>query len=136
VISLKEGYSFRDLDGVKSISEAYGLGKDQSKQQEGQSRMNAVCADDLATLIYILRTTGTPKAVMLSHNNIVSNVLGSEERVPLSEGDKALSFLPICHIFERMVVYLYQYCGISIHFAESIDKMSDNLKEVRPHVMT
>ncbi|HLV63543.1 AMP-dependent synthetase/ligase [Galbibacter sp.] len=136
VPSLKEVYSFRELEGVKSLKEVYTLGEDQSNQHEVQSRMDAVSTEDLATLIYTSGTTGKPKAVMLSHNNIVSNVLGSEERVPLTTGDKALSFLPICHIFERMVVYLYQYCGISIHFAESIDKMSDNLKEVKPHVMT
>ena len=136
VPSLKEVYSFRELEGVKSLKEVYTLGEDQSNQHEVQSRMDAVSTEDLATLIYTSGTTGKPKAVMLSHNNIVSNVLGSEERVPLTTGDKALSFLPICHIFERMVIYLYQYCGISIHFAESIDKMSDNLKEVKPHVMT
>ena len=74
---------------------------------------------------------------MLSHGNIVSNVLASEKRVPLKFGEtKALSFLPVCHIFERMILYLYQYCGVEIHFAESIEKMSDNLKEVQPNVMT
>src|SRR5690606_14086927 len=136
VPELKEVYGLNDLKGVSSLSEVFKLGEDISTQQEVESRKNAVSADDLATLIYTSGTTGKPKAVMLSHNNIVSNVLGSEERVPLVSGDKALSFLPICHIFERMVVYLYQYCGISIHFAESIDKMSENLKEVKPHVMT
>lgn len=136
VPKLKEVYAFRDVEGVKSLSEIFDLGEDPENQSEVESRKNAVAADDLATLIYTSGTTGKPKAVMLSHNNIVSNVLGSEARVPLVSGDKALSFLPICHIFERMVVYLYQYCGISIHFAESIDKMSDNLKEVKPQVMT
>ena len=74
---------------------------------------------------------------MLSHQNIVSDVLMSAPRVPLRAGDtRALSFLPICHIFERMLIYLYQYYGISIYFAESIEKISDNLKEVHPHVMS
>ena len=74
---------------------------------------------------------------MLSHGNIVSNVIASEKRVPLVSGEsQALSFLPICHIFERMILYLYQYCGVEIYFAESIEKMSDNLKEIKPHVMT
>lgn len=136
VPKLKEVYALREIEGVKSLSEIFDLGTDPDNQPEVESRKNAVTADDLATLIYTSGTTGKPKAVMLSHNNIVSNVLGSEARVPLVSGDKALSFLPICHIFERMVVYLYQYCGISIHFAESIDKMSDNLKEVKPQVMT
>jgi long-chain acyl-CoA synthetase len=74
---------------------------------------------------------------MLSHNNLVSNVLDSKKRVPFRYGkSKALSFLPICHVFERMILYLYIYCGVEIYFAESIEKMSDNLKEVGPNVMT
>ena len=74
---------------------------------------------------------------MLSHNNLVSNVLDSETRVPFNYGkSKALSFLPVCHVFERMILYLYQYCGVEIYFAESIEKMSDNLKEIKPNVMT
>jgi long-chain acyl-CoA synthetase len=74
---------------------------------------------------------------MLSHKNIVSNVLDSAERVPFERGEfVALSFLPVCHVFERMILYLYQYYSVSIHFAESIDKISDNLKEVKPHVIT
>lgn len=137
VPSLVEIYSFDRLEGVKHWTEILEAGKDQTNQQEVDRRKQAIKADDLATLIYTSGTTGRPKGVMLSHHNIVSNVLGSAERVPLNAGDsRALSFLPICHIFERMVVYLYQYYGISIFFAESIDKMSDNLKEVKPNVMT
>jgi long-chain acyl-CoA synthetase len=74
---------------------------------------------------------------MLSHKNIVSDVLMSEERVPFEKGNAiALSFLPVCHIYERMILYIYQYCGVSIYFAESIEKVSDNIKEVKPHVIT
>ena len=72
---------------------------------------------------------------MLSHKNIVSNVLSSRSRVPFADGAIALSFLPMCHIFERMIVYLYQYCGVSIYYGEGLDKISDNIKEVRPTVM-
>jgi long-chain acyl-CoA synthetase len=74
---------------------------------------------------------------MLSHNNIVSNVLDSAERIPFDEGTSvALSFLPICHIFERVILYIYQYYSVSIYFAESIDKLSDNIKEVKPTVFS
>jgi long-chain acyl-CoA synthetase len=74
---------------------------------------------------------------MLSHKNIVSNVLDSASRIPFEAGNsRALSFLPICHIFERMILYLYQYYGVSVYFGESIDKISDNLKEVKPNVIT
>lgn len=136
VPTLKEVYSFNEIKGCKNWMEILELGKDDTNQQEVEERKKNIGTDDLATIIYTSGTTGRPKGVMLTHNNIVSNVVDSEERVPLDSRDKALSFLPICHIFERMVVYLYQYCGIRIHFAESIEKISDNLKEVRPHVMT
>jgi long-chain acyl-CoA synthetase len=92
---------------------------------------------DLATIIYTSGTTGKPKGEMLSHNNIVSNVLDSANRIPFEEGkSRALSFLPICHIYERMVTYIYQFYGCSIYFGESIEKISDNIKEVSPTVMT
>ncbi|MEQ6122881.1 long-chain fatty acid--CoA ligase [Pseudotenacibaculum sp. MALMAid0570] len=134
---LKEVYTFDEISGEKNWKEVLELGEDNSNQNEVEERKNAVKKDDLATLIYTSGTTGRPKGVMLSHWNIVSNVIASEKRVPLDFGKAiALSFLPVCHIFERMILYLYQYCGVEIHFAESIDQMSDNLKEVRPHVMT
>ncbi|MGX7666247.1 AMP-dependent synthetase/ligase [Flavobacterium pedocola] len=137
VSSLLEVYSYNDIPGCKSWKEVLETGKDESNQNEVEERKNSITTTDLATIIYTSGTTGRPKGVMLTHQNIVSNVLLSAPRVPLREGDtRGLSFLPICHIFERMILYLYQYYGISIYFAESIEKMSDNLKEVKPHVMT
>ncbi|MHA7943797.1 AMP-dependent synthetase/ligase [Formosa sp. 3Alg 14/1] len=134
---LKGVYTFNDIPNEKSWKDILELGKDKSNQLEVESHKANVKPNDLATLIYTSGTTGTPKGVMLSHENIVSNVLNSEKRVPFDYGkSRALSFLPICHVFERMLLYLYQYCGVEIYFAESIDKMSDNLKEVHPHVMT
>ncbi len=137
ISTLKEIYSFDEIPGCKNWKELLELGADQSNQNEVEERKNSIQTDDLATLIYTSGTTGQPKGVMLSHKNIISNVLGSSNRVPFEVGQyKGLSFLPICHIFERMIVYLYQYYSVSIHFAESIEKISDNLKEVKPHVMT
>ena len=133
---LKGIYTFDSINGEHSWEEILQLGKDESNQQEVEACKNSVSPNDLATLIYTSGTTGRPKGVMLSHGNIVSNVLASEKRVPLKSDAKALSFLPVCHIFERMMLYLYQYCGVEIHFAESVEKMSDNLKEVQPNVMT
>ncbi|MCV6630371.1 MAG: long-chain fatty acid--CoA ligase [Flavobacteriaceae bacterium] len=136
VPTLQDVYTFDDIKGEKNWKELLDLGADDSNQDEVQKRMDAVEPSDLATLIYTSGTTGRPKGVMLTHNNVVSNVLSSEERVPMEAGDSCLSFLPCCHIFERMILYLYQYYGISIHFAEAIDKIKDNLVEVQPNVMT
>lgn len=134
---LKQVFTFDDIIGEKNWTEVLELGKDTSNQNEVEERKNAVTPSDLATIIYTSGTTGRPKGVMLSHNNVVSNVINSQKRVPLENGeDKALSFLPICHIFERMILYLYQYCGISIYFAESIGQLSENAQEVKPNVMT
>ena len=137
VPSLKEVYSYNDISGCKSWKEILELGADNANQDVVEDRKNNVTTTDLATIIYTSGTTGRPKGVMLTHQNIVSDVLMSAPRVPLRAGNtRALSFLPICHIFERMLTYLYQYYGISIYFAESIEKISDNLKEVKPHVMS
>jgi long-chain acyl-CoA synthetase len=135
--NLKDIFSYNTIDGCKNWLEILELGADETNQDVVEDRKNNVVTTDLATIIYTSGTTGKPKGVMLTHQNIVSDVLMSAPRVPLRVGDtRALSFLPICHIFERMLTYLYQYYGISIYFAESIEKISDNLKEVHPHVMS
>ncbi|NMH27349.1 AMP-dependent synthetase/ligase [Flavobacterium silvaticum] len=134
---LKEIYCFDDIIGCKNWEELLELGKDESNQYEVDARKDAIQTEDLATIIYTSGTTGQPKGVMLSHQNIVANVLGSEKRIPFNAGETiAMSFLPICHIYERMVVYLYQYYGVGIYFAESIEKISENINEVHPNVMT
>lgn len=134
---LKEVYCLDEIPGCANWSELLELGRDESNQSEVEARKAEITTKDLATIIYTSGTTGRPKGVMLSHENIVANVLGSEKRIPFDPGKtRAMSFLPICHIFERMVVYLYQYYGVAIYFAESIDKISENIQEVKPNVMT
>jgi long-chain acyl-CoA synthetase len=92
--------------------------------------------EDLATIIYTSGTTGNPKGVMLSHNNILSNVKGCVPRIPADQYSKVLTFLPACHVYERMLHYLYMYLGCSIHFAESLDTIGENIKEVHPQIFT
>lgn len=130
-------YSFDEIPGCANWSQIITAGKQALNDQELEIVKANVTPSDLASVIYTSGTTGTPKGVLLTHENIVSNVMGSENRVPFEKGKyTGLSFLPCCHIFERMILYLYQYLGVSIYFAESIDKISDNLQEVKPQVMT
>lgn len=95
---------------------------------------NSVLPEDLLTLIYTSGTTGTPKGVMLTHNNLLSNVQTCFPLIPVSSESRALSFLPLCHIYERMLSYLYMSAGISVYYAESVETVGDNLKEVKPHL--
>ena len=91
---------------------------------------------DLVTIIYTSGTTGNPKGVMLSHNNLLSNVYGCLPRIPADHTSKVLTFLPTCHVYERMLHYLYMFIGCSIHYAESLDTIGENIKEVQPEVFT
>ena len=141
VETLKGVFSFEKIDGTANWREVLDLGNNEATQNEVDDLSKAINSEDLATIIYTSGTTGKPKGVMLSHQNIVSNVLASNSRIPRVKGldyqdIKILSFLPICHIFERMLFYLYQYNGYSIYFAESIEKMGENIKEVQPHIMS
>ena len=137
VPSLKEVYCFDEIEGCKNWSKVLKLGEDDSIQEEVERRKDDVNELDLATIIYTSGTTGRPKGVMLSHKNIVSNAISSNLRLPMELGrSRSLSFLPVCHIYERMLLYMYQYCGVSIYFAESLETISENLNEIHPHVMS
>ena len=137
VPKLKEVYSFNEIIGCKNWAELLALGEDTSNQYLVEERKENVKPEELATIIYTSGTTGKPKGVMLSHNNIVSNVLDSSPRIPFEEGTSvALSLLPICHLFERVILYIYPYYSVSIYFAESIDKLSVNINEVKPTVFS
>ena len=141
VSTLKGVFTFDQVDGAPNWNEILDLGNDDATQNEVDDLSNSINSEDLATIIYTSGTTGRPKGVMLTHHNIVSNVLASDPRIPRVKGlqnsdIRILSFLPICHIFERMLFYLYQFNGYSLYFAESIEKMGDNIKEVKPHIMS
>ena len=134
---LKEVYSFDHIEGCKHYSELFETGRDLSLQPEVEKRKQEVKPDDLATIIYTSGTTGKPKGVMLTHNNITNNALDSTKRLPdIKKGTKVLSFLPLCHIFERVLIYIYQHAGTTVYYAESIDKIGENLREVKPELMS
>ena len=137
VDSLKNIYCFDKIDNCINWKELIDSGKENLNIGNIEIEKSKVKPNDLATIIYTSGTTGTPKGVMLSHNNIVSNVLSTSNRFPFEIGkDSALSFLPICHVFERVVLYSYLYNGLRVYFAESLETITDNLKEIKPEIMT
>ncbi len=131
---IKEIFSFTKLEGVRSIKDLLELGKSHSHEAELEARKAAIKSTDLATLIYTSGTTGNPKGVMLSHRNFISNVEATKNLCPFTREWRALSFLPLNHVYERMLSYLYISRGMSVYYAESLDKIGDNLKEVRPQM--
>lgn len=135
VPSVVDVFSFEHVPNCRHWKELLSAGAQQHFQQI-ETCAAKIGTEDLFTLIYTSGTTGTPKGVMLSHKNILSNVIASIPAMPPGEGLKALSFLPLNHIFERMITYLYLYKGIHINYAESLETIGDNLKEVQPHLFT
>lgn len=134
--SLKDVYTFNRIDGAKHWSEIVELGKKNRNEAQLNSIKNSIKSEDLATILYTSGTTGTPKGVMLSHANLLSNVWDSRKLIPVDNTGKALSFLPLNHVYERMLTYLYMFTGISIYYAESLETIGDNLKEVKPQVFS
>ena len=128
-------YSFDPVEGVSHWSELTDLGKGEDTAQLEQIK-STVQPEDLLTIIYTSGTTGNPKGVMLTHNNLVSNVNSTTPYVPVDNRHRALSFLPLCHIYERMLTSLYMKVGVSIYFAEGMEVIADNLREIKPHVFS
>ncbi|MBY0482889.1 MAG: long-chain fatty acid--CoA ligase [Chitinophagaceae bacterium] len=137
VASVKNIYCFDRLDGADHWSEVTKLANENSIQKVKDLKQQ-IPTNHLATIIYTSGTTGTPKGVMLSHKNIYTNVYFSKESFPFNDApeSKVLSFLPLNHIFEKMVTYIYLFSGISIYYAESLDTIGENLKEVQPDGFT
>ncbi|MBW6490433.1 MAG: long-chain fatty acid--CoA ligase [Lentimicrobium sp.] len=133
--SVKEVFTFNQREGFRNVYDLMDLGQKNPRAEEIQKIKKSIDTHDLATIIYTSGTTGNPKGVMLSHNNIISNFKAVSYIPTFGEEGKALSFLPLCHIYERMLNYLYQYLGISIYYAESLATITDNIKEIHPDMM-
>ena len=136
--TLEEVFTFEDVQGARHWTEVAKAGSD-AQQAELDARRDAVDPAQLATIIYTSGTTGLPKGVMLSHNNVASNVLIAKPRVPAVDPNldyRVLSFLPVCHIFERMLHYLYMYMGAQIHFGESLETIKEDLNHTQPIMFT
>jgi long-chain acyl-CoA synthetase len=133
--TIREIFTFNEVEGARHWTEVPELGQEADFEQITAVKKN-ISPEELVTIIYTSGTTGTPKGVMLSHHNIMSNVLACQPYLPVNKDAKALSFLPLNHIFERMVTYLYLTAGVPIYYAESMDTIADNLKEVKPTIFT
>jgi long-chain acyl-CoA synthetase len=129
-------YSYKPADGAKQLDDLIELGKANPRPEEVESIKAGITTDSLATLIYTSGTTGFPKGVMLSHKNILSNVMAVKHIFPVDETCKGLSYLPLCHVYERMDNYTYQYLGLSIYYAENMGTIADNIREVKPEIFT
>lgn len=135
VPSIKNIYSFETIKSAPHWKEILLLGRQEHFEQIN-SVSEKINGEDLFTIIYTSGTTGVPKGVMLSHRNILSNVMASIPVFPPGHHQRSLSFLPLNHIFERMVTYLYLFNNTAIFYAESLDTIADNLKEVQPNMFT
>jgi len=136
VAQLKDIYSFDEVEGVKSFSEIIDAGKMNSERlkDELEKIKDGILPEDLVTIIYTSGTTGNSKGVMLSHNNLVKNAITTSKAHHLTYGHRAVSFLPLCHVYERMVNYHFQYKGISVYYIENMGTISEVVKEIKPHI--
>jgi len=129
-------YTFNNLEGQKHYSELIALGKAHQNQEALDRAKEAVNPDDVATMIYTSGTTGNPKGVMLSHKNILSNVSAVYHIFPVDQYSKGVSYLPLCHVYERTNIYVYLFLGVSVYYAENMGTIAANIQEVKPHILT
>jgi len=134
--SLKEIYSIKPTNDLKLLSDLIEYGRANPNETLLREIKSSIQSNDCATLIYTSGTTGKQKGAMLSHRNLISNFLACSDIPPYGPECKTFSYLPLCHVYERMMNYLFQYMGYSIYYAESIATISDNIKEVQPQIMT
>lgn len=134
--SIEGVYSFRKIDEVKHLDELIDLGKSNPLPEQLKQIQDEIQPADIATLIYTSGTTGNPKGVMLSHRNIISNLLALYHIFPVDETSRCISYLPVSHVYERTNIYIYHYLGVSMYYAENMGTIADNLKEIQPHILT
>lgn len=134
--SLEGVYTFRKINEVKYLGDLIELGKLNRAPEKLAEIGNGIKSSDIATLIYTSGTTGNPKGVMLSHLNILSNVMALFHIFPVDETSRCISYLPVSHVYERTNIYIYHYLGVSIYYAENMGTIADNIKEIKPHILT
>jgi long-chain acyl-CoA synthetase len=130
---LKAVYSIESVEGIRNWKEILESGKNFRNPGELESIKKAILPEEMATIIYTSGTTGRPKGVMLSHNNFVTNFTALKEIPPLNKGNRVVSFLPLCHVYERTTGYVYQSLGVSVFYIQNLEELGDNIREIRPH---
>ncbi|MCK9618374.1 MAG: long-chain fatty acid--CoA ligase [Lentimicrobiaceae bacterium] len=135
--SIKGVFAFKETDGTTPYQECIELGKKSLNLPQLENIKSEIQSSDIATIIYTSGTTGRQKGVMLTHNNLISNFTASA-RIPyfLDHTSKTVSYLPLCHVYERMLNYVFQYLGMPVYYVESTATISENLKEVQPSIMS
>ncbi len=129
-------YTFRNLRGYRHLNEVIALGSANPSPQYLNDIKDRISPDDVMTIIYTSGTTGTMKGVQLTHRNIISNFKAICPIVPVHAQTRVLSYLPLCHVYERMMIYAWQYLGIPIYYAESLGTIVNNINEVHPTIFT
>ncbi|MCF8235998.1 MAG: long-chain fatty acid--CoA ligase [Bacteroidales bacterium] len=134
--TLKGIFTFKHIDEVKHLDELLQLGRENARPGDLEQIKSEIKPDDTATLIYTSGTTGSPKGVLLTHHNIICNMEVLSPIFPVDESCRALSYLPMCHVYERTNFYIYLNLGVSVYYAENMGKIAENIREVKPHILT
>lgn len=129
-------YTFRNLRGYRHLNEIIEMGRTNPSAQYLQTIKDSITPDDVISIVYTSGTTGNPKGVMLTHENFLTNIRGILPIVPTADGNRVLSYLPLCHVYERMMNYSWQYLGIPIYYAENLAKIQEDMVELKPDIFT
>jgi len=134
--AIKGLFTFKLVENQRHLNELIEIGKSNSQPEVLKKLKDNVQPDDMATLIYTSGTTGNPKGVMLTHRNILSNVFAVKHIFPVDDTCKGISYLPLCHVYERMNIYVYHILGVSVYYAENMGTIADNIREIKPEILT